>query len=115
MDVCWIELTESDQGVLARAPQPLQVPEGASIVQALELMGLTAGQIQTRLKERSVAVFGQYALAATVLHPGDRIELLDALHFDPMHSRRRREAHKLQADLANGMKPKRRSQKRFKF
>lgn len=83
-----------DGGILNRLPQPLDVQTGCTVGQALNRLGYSPEDIQCLFDQRSVAVFGHTAAADTTLHPGDRIELLDALRFDPKESRRRRAAHK---------------------
>lgn len=106
----WIELTSQDTGILQRMPTHFTLPEGSTVGHALD--ALNFGQVKEQLlKSRSVAVFGQYALAETLLHEGDRIEILDALRFDPKESRRRRAAHKEQ-DTNTGKAAPRRSKKR---
>lgn len=111
----WIELGPKDPGVLTRAAQTLVIPAASSVIEALMAIGLPAGQIKNLLKQRAVAVHGLYATENTVLFEGDRLEILDALNFDPMESRRRRAQHKVlskrQKELA---KFERRSRKQGK-
>ncbi|HAV74837.1 MAG: RnfH family protein [Limnobacter sp.] len=96
-------------------PKPLNVPEKTTVEQALQAIGLSSERIALLLKERAVAVYGLYATEGMLLHPGDRIEILDGLSFDPMESRRRRAQHKVltkrQKELA---KYERRSRKQSK-
>lgn len=96
IEISWIRLEEDDAGVLNRFPTAIQVPEGSSIESALALLGYNAEQIQDQIQTRGVSIFGQYATPGVLLHPGDRIEILDKLRFNPMESRRRRAAHKNQ-------------------
>ncbi len=76
--------------MLMRLPQSFDLPEVCSVVEALRLIGLTENEAQSLLQSKSVAVFGNVAHAEQVLRPGDRIEILDELRFDPKESRRRR-------------------------
>lgn len=108
--IYWIQLTNQDQGILQRPPQAVTIAQGSTIKQALALIGLSQ-QADVLLNTRSVAVFGQYALPDTVLHEGDRIEILDTLRFDPKESRRRRAEHKLNEGTSSKAAP-RRSKKR---
>ncbi|MDH4395774.1 MAG: RnfH family protein [Limnobacter sp.] len=115
MGVSWIRLNPEDAGVLTRAPEPLELPVGATIVQGLLAAGIAQNTVHRLIKTRSVAVFGVYALDSTVLYEGDRIEILDKLLADPMESRSRRVAHKRKLGLAQFGKVERRSQKRSKI
>lgn len=115
MLVHWLELGPTDGGVLVSIPRPLNVPEKTTVEQALQAIGLSSERIALLLKERAVSVYGLYATEGMLLHPGDRIEILDGLSFDPMDSRRRRAQHKVltkrQKELA---KYERRSRKQSK-
>ncbi|MFN4328139.1 MAG: RnfH family protein [Limnobacter sp.] len=108
----WVELTASDGGLLLSNPTALDVPAGSTVLHALLALGLNTEQVQARLAKRSVSVFGVHARADQLLHPGDRLELLDTLQVDPMVSRRRRAAHKARLEAAPAeSKRARRSQK----
>lgn len=115
MLVHWLELGPGDGGVLTSTPTPLNLPEKATVEQALQAIGLSGERINLLLTERAVAVYGLYATEGMVLHSGDRIDILDGLSFDPMESRRRRAQHKVltkrQKELA---KYERRSRKQSK-
>nr|WP_306815328.1 RnfH family protein [Limnobacter parvus] len=76
-------------------PKLLEIPVGSTVVQALKAIGVADERICQLLEQRAVAVFGLYATENTVLHPDDRLEILDELNFDPMESRRRRAQHKV--------------------
>ncbi|BET26083.1 putative ubiquitin-RnfH superfamily antitoxin RatB of RatAB toxin-antitoxin module [Limnobacter thiooxidans] len=91
----WLELKPRDAGALTALPEVLQLPTHSSVGQALLAIGLDPVRIQNLLEQRAVAVFGLYATENTVLHDGDRLEILDGLKFDPMDSRRRRAQHKV--------------------
>lgn len=67
----------------------LQLPDGASLSQALEASGvlqrhrLAAGDLQC-------GVWGRRAAPSQALRDGDRVELYRALAIDPKEARRRR-------------------------
>lgn len=111
----WLELKPSDGGVLTHATTALELPVASTVAHALVAIGLNDSQISALLNQRAVAVYGLYATENTVLHEGDRLEILDDLKFDPMESRRRRAQHKVltkrQKELA---KYERRSRKQGK-
>ncbi|MCQ8896013.1 RnfH family protein [Limnobacter humi] len=112
MRVTWIELKQDDGGLLNRPPEALNVPTGCTVSQALRFLGMASETIETLLGARAVSVYGVYASSDTVLYPDDRLEILDALRFNPMDSRRRRAEHKARLGEA---KPGRRSKKQAGF
>ncbi|UNK50013.1 RnfH family protein [Lysobacter sp. S4-A87] len=63
----------------------LELPEGASVADALKAAGLDADAETT-----GYAVYGVRADPGTRLRDGDRLELLRPLQADPKESRRRR-------------------------
>ncbi len=63
----------------------VELPEGATLAQAVEKAGLAGGAEVT-----GYAIFGINAEATTLLREGDRVELLRALQIDPKDARRRR-------------------------
>jgi uncharacterized protein len=93
--VHWLELKPETGGIIEQPPIPLQLPSGTTVAQALRQIGLSDDKAMELLKNRAVAVYGHYAIEDTVLHDGDRLEILDALIFNPMESRRRRALHKV--------------------
>lgn len=95
IQVQWLELGASDPGILVKPIQSIQIPQGSTVGQMLLQIGVDKSRADSLLRQRAVAVFGVYATEATVLHDGDRLEILDALKFDPMESRRRRARHKV--------------------
>lgn len=111
----WLELKPGDGGVLTRAAATLELPSGSTATEALKVIGMSDSTIEKLLNQRAVSVHGLYATENTVLHEGDRLEILDDLKFDPMESRRRRAQHKVmtkrQKELA---KYERRSRKQGK-
>jgi len=62
----------------------LELPEGASVADALELSGLDIPTLA------GYALYGERVTPSHRLHDGDRLELLRALRMDPKQSRRRR-------------------------
>ena len=109
--ISWIELHPEDDGILTQTPQEFLVPVQCTVSQALAQLPIEHSADEL-LANRRVAVFGQYALADTPLHDGDRIEILDSLRFDPKESRRRRALHKKQVMPKTGKAAPRRSSKR---
>lgn len=95
IQVQWLELKPKDAGVLTAPPEVLNLPPQSTVRQALLAIGLDLARVKDLLEQRAVAVYGLYATECTVLHHGDRIEILDGLKFDPMDSRRRRAQHKV--------------------
>lgn len=89
-----IVLTDRDGGILTREPSIHALAEGISVQDALLQLGWDEANCSALLASRSVAVFGKYALADTILVNGDRLEILSPLQFDPKESRRRRAEHK---------------------
>ncbi len=63
----------------------LELPEHATLAQAVEQAGLDRGG-----EVSGYAIFGVNAEATTPLRDGDRVELLRALQADPKDARRRR-------------------------
>ena len=63
----------------------LEISEGTTVAMALDAAGWTLDAEFTAL-----AVFGVAAAADTILHEGDRVELLRALQADPKQARRLR-------------------------
>ena len=63
----------------------LELPEDATLAQAVEKAGLAGSEEVT-----GYAIFGVNAEATTPLRDGDRVELLRALQIDPKDARRRR-------------------------
>lgn len=65
----------------------LDLPENATLGQALEAAGWSGIE-----GVDGYAIFGINAEASSLLHEGDRIELLRPLQIDPKDARRRRAA-----------------------
>ncbi|MFM7570572.1 MAG: RnfH family protein [Betaproteobacteria bacterium] len=88
IEIVWIEL-DAD-GRSGAASHRVELPTGATVSAALSALAridladhLAAGML-------SVAIFGEHATPNSVLHDGDRIELLGPLLADPKASRARR-------------------------
>jgi len=62
----------------------LELPAGARVADAVRLSGLDATELA------GTAVYGERVTPDTLLHDGDRVELLRALVIDPKQARRRR-------------------------
>ena len=84
--------------------QVLELPEGATVSQALEQAGLAASVAEGGL---ALAVWGRKAQSAQVLRDRDRVELLRPLRVDPKVARRER--FRKQGARAAGLFAKRRT------
>ena len=76
----------------------LNVPEGTTVYQAVDLSGFAAKFPEIDLETTPMGVFGVRVKTATttILHPGDRVELYRSLIADPKECRRTRaESQKL--------------------
>jgi len=62
----------------------LELPEGASVADALQASGLAFPELA------GCAVYGERVTPAHQLRDGDRLELLRPLQLDPKQARRRR-------------------------
>lgn len=78
--------------------QDLQVAPGSTIQQAILDSGLLREQPAIDLSVCKVGIFGKIKSLDTVLRARDRIEIYRPLIADPKQSRRRRAAHREQAD-----------------
>ncbi|MCP3655221.1 RnfH family protein [Herbaspirillum sp.] len=78
--------------------QDLQVAPGSTIQQAILDSGLLREQPAIDLSVCKVGIFGKIKTLDTVLRTRDRIEIYRPLIADPKQSRRRRAAHREQAD-----------------
>jgi putative ubiquitin-RnfH superfamily antitoxin RatB of RatAB toxin-antitoxin module len=94
MKVSFITLLEEDGGILERLPVVFDVAEGLSLCSFLLERGLGRNDIETLIAEKAICIFGVTCSLNEVLQEGDRVEILDRLHFNPMESRRRRANHK---------------------
>lgn len=69
---------------------PLTLPEGATVADALAAAAMESRVPGLVLDFARLAVFGQKAGPATVLHDRDRVEILRPLQADPKQARRER-------------------------
>jgi putative ubiquitin-RnfH superfamily antitoxin RatB of RatAB toxin-antitoxin module len=83
--------------VLVRSPKPraveelpLQLPDGATIAEALAMVGWSLGVDGSTDSTWTCGVWGRKAAPETVLRDGDRVELYRALRVDPKVARRER-------------------------
>ena len=76
--------------------QTLDVPEGCTVGQAVELSGFAAAFPEFTDHPPATGVFGERCDDRRILREDDRVELYRPLVFDPLESRRRRAAHRQQ-------------------
>lgn len=69
---------------------PLQLSEGASIADALELAKQDALFVRFPLQDLTTGIWGEVKPLGYVLSCGDRLELYRPLKIDPMQARRNR-------------------------
>lgn len=77
----------------------LSVPAQATAAEALELSGLYHDHPEAQ--GLALGIYGELCQEQTLLQSGDRLEVYRELVFDPMESRRRRAAHRSQAQSKN--------------
>ena len=68
----------------------LEVPDGSTIAEAIELSGLLLQYPEIDLVEQKVGVFGKIAKLETPLKEGDRVEIYRKITADPQQVQRRR-------------------------
>jgi len=66
----------------------LRVPAGTTVAQAIERSGIRERHPEAEMNPGRVAILGRLATPDTVLHDGDRIEILRPLVIDPKEARR---------------------------
>ncbi len=71
---------------------PVEVPEGATLEQAVVLSRIQERFPEIDLATARVGVFGKLAKSSAVLRPGDRVEIYRPLIADPKAVRRERAA-----------------------
>ena len=69
---------------------PLQLPQGASIADAIQHSGLLQRCPEIDLAKNQVGIFSTQKPLATRLSEGDRVEIYRPLLIDPKEARRRR-------------------------
>lgn len=70
----------------------LKLPEGATLMQALEASGLLAKYPDIDVKKNKFGVFAKLSKADTVLRDHDRVEIYRPLIADPKEVRKQRAA-----------------------
>lgn len=68
----------------------VELPEGASVQQAIKQSGLLEKNPDISLDKNQVGIFGELVSLEAVLHEGDRVEVYLPLTMDPMEARRLR-------------------------
>jgi hypothetical protein len=69
---------------------PVEVPDGATLEQAITLSRLVERFPEIDLGVAKVGVFGKLSTLDAVLHPGDRVEIYRPLLADPKAVRKHR-------------------------
>ena len=82
--------------------QTLDVPQGATVAQALALSGFAAAFPEFTDQPLAMGVYGERCDARRPLREDDRVELYRPLVFDPLESRRRRAAHRQNTKMSPG-------------
>ncbi|WKJ89549.1 RnfH family protein [Methylomonas montana] len=70
----------------------LEVPEGSTIAEAIELSGVLKQYPEIDLETQKVGVFGKLAKLDAVVKEGDRVEIYRKITADPAQVERRRVA-----------------------
>jgi putative ubiquitin-RnfH superfamily antitoxin RatB of RatAB toxin-antitoxin module len=91
---------------IARGPRHveqrgIELPEGASLQDALDACGLDPSNTCM-----TAGVWGRARAPDWRLHDGDRVELCRPLEVDPMEARRRRHAHQQRWKAAKATQPR---------
>jgi len=68
----------------------LDVPEGSTIAEAIELSGLLTQYPEIDLESQKVGVFGKISKLDAVIKDGDRVEIYRKITADPQQVQRRR-------------------------
>ena len=70
----------------------LEVPDGSTIAEAIELSGLLNQYPEIDLEAQKVGIFGKISKLETPLKEGDRVEVYRKITADPQQVQRRRVA-----------------------
>lgn len=70
----------------------LEVPEGSTISEAIELSGVLAQYPEIDLESQKVGIFGKLAKLDAPVKEGDRVEIYRKITADPAQVQRRRVA-----------------------
>lgn len=68
----------------------LEVPDGSTVVEAIELSGLLKQYPEIDLTAQKVGIFGKLAKLDTVVQDGDRVEIYRQIIADPKLVKRRK-------------------------
>ena len=68
----------------------LDVPEGSTIAEAIELSGLLTQYPEVNLENQKVGIFGKIAKLDAIVKDGDRVEIYRKITADPQQVQRRR-------------------------
>ena len=68
----------------------LDVPEGATVQEAIEVSGVLDAFEELRPWPAAVGIFGRVVAPETPVGPGDRVEIYRPLMTDPREARRQR-------------------------
>lgn len=68
----------------------LEVPDGSTIAQAIELSGLLTQYPEIDLTAQKVGIFGKIAKLDSVVQEGDRVEIYRQITADPKLVKRRK-------------------------
>jgi putative ubiquitin-RnfH superfamily antitoxin RatB of RatAB toxin-antitoxin module len=81
---------------------PVEVPEGATVQQALDRSGILSRCPEIDLAEQKVGIWGKVAALDAVLEDGARVEIYRAITVDPKTVKRRPPPAKPAAPAAGG-------------
>jgi Uncharacterized protein conserved in bacteria len=70
----------------------LEVPEGSTIAEAIELSGVLTQYPEIDLESQKVGIFGKLAKLDAPVKEGDRVEIYRKITADPAQVQRRRVA-----------------------
>ena len=68
----------------------LEVPDGSTVLQAIELSGVLKRYPNIDLETQKVGVFGKFAKLDAPIKEGDRVEIYRKITADPQQVQRRR-------------------------
>ena len=68
----------------------LEIPDGSTIAQAIELSGVLKQYPHIDLESQKVGIFGKLAKLDTLVKEGDRVEIYRKITADPQQVQRRR-------------------------
>ena len=68
----------------------IDVPDGSSIAEAIDLSGLLNQYPEIDLESQKVGIFGKISKLETLLKEGDRVEIYRKIIADPQQVQRRR-------------------------